>query len=166
MTAGVPEQDDAQRLESEIERTREQLSETVDQLAAKVDVKSRARAMVAGLTGRVKGITGQAQDRAGGVRSQVAGIAAKTRQNAVSAGQAGTGQLQRRVAPMWEAAPEPARRAVTKGVSAAQRRRGPLLVAAGVLLVGYLAVRQWRSDGQDPAPARGRAGRGRIHARG
>jgi small-conductance mechanosensitive channel len=157
MTAGEPlgepagahaPPDDAEQLRQEIERTREQLGETVEQLAAKVDVKSRAQAKAAELTGRVKTTAARARQqtasRAGSVRSQLAGTAATARQRAISAGTAGKDQLQRRAAPVREATPEPVRRAVAKGASAARERRVPLAVAAAVVIVGYLAVRQWR----------------------
>jgi hypothetical protein len=124
----------------------------VEQLAAKADVKSRARAKVAGLSGRVKRTTGQARQRAaaraGSMRSQLASQTATTRQKAVSAGGTGKNQLQTRAAavgaPVWKATPEQVRRAVTRGASTARQHRRPLAAAAGALILGYLAIRQWR----------------------
>ena len=122
----------------------------MEQLAAKADVKSRARAKVAGLSGRVKSTTGQARKqaaaRAGSIRSQFASQTAATRQKAVSAGGTGKNQLQTRAAaagaPVWEATPEQVRRAVARGASTARQHRLPLAVAAGALILGYLAIRQ------------------------
>jgi ABC-type transporter Mla subunit MlaD len=143
--------DDVQQLEQEIERTREQLGETVEQLAAKADVKSRARAKAAEVSERVKSKTSQAQNEAAAgaenVRSQFAAKTAAARQKAMSAGGAGKDQLQGRAAavvtPVWEAAPEPLRRSVARGASAARQHRVPLAVAAGVVIAGYLAIRWW-----------------------
>ncbi len=144
--------DDAGQLEQEIERTREHLGETVQELAARMDLKSVARAKAAEVTGRVKSTTVQVREngaaRAESVRSQVVGQFATARQKAISAGATGKDQLRGQVAavgaPVWEATPEPVRRAVTKGASTARERWMPLTVAAGVLIVGYLALRQWR----------------------
>ena len=142
--------DDVEELKQQIEQHRDQLGETVEQLAAKADVKSRARAKVAGLSGRVKSTTGQARKqaaaRAGSIRSQVASQTAATRQKAASAGGTGKNQLQTRAAaaaaPVWEATPEHLRRAVVRGASTARQHRLPLAVAAGALILGYLAIRQ------------------------
>jgi hypothetical protein len=144
--------DDRERLEEEIERTREQLGETVHELVARVDVKSRARAKAAELTGAVRSTTAQARQnaaaRAGSVRGQVADKTAGARRKAMSTRGAGREQLRNRVAavgaPVWEATPDQVRQAVTKGASGARERWRPLAVAAGVLIVGYLALRQWR----------------------
>lgn len=148
--AGPP--DDVQELQQEIEETRAQLGETVEQLAAKTDVKARARGKAAELTGRVKGTTSQARTqaaaRAGSVRDQLASKAGGTGQRAMSLGTAAKEQLSGRAAaagtPAWEATPEPVRQAVAKGASSARQRRAPLAVAAGVLVVSYLAIRWWR----------------------
>ncbi len=144
--------DDMEELKQQIEQHRDQLGETVDQLAAKADVKSRARAKLAALSGRVKSTTGQARElaaaRAGSMRSQFASQTAATRQKAVSAGGTGKNQLQTRAAavgaPAWEATPEQVRRVVARGASTARQHRLPLAVAAGALILGYLAIRQWR----------------------
>jgi hypothetical protein len=128
---------DEQELREEIGRTREQLGETIDQLVAKTDLKGRARAKAADLAGRVKASTAR-------LRSQVAGKTVMARQNATAAGGTAKAQLQARAAPVWEAAPEPVRRTMVKGASAAQRRRVPLMAAAATLAAGYLMVRWWR----------------------
>lgn len=148
--AGPP--DDLRRLEAEIERTREQLGATVQELAARADVKTRARAKVAEVTGRAKSTTVQARTnaaaRAGSVRGQVTGTTAAARQKAISAGGAGRDQLRSRAVavggPVWKATPEQVRSAVTKGANGARERWVPLTVAAGVLVVGYVALTQWR----------------------
>jgi hypothetical protein len=138
--------DDPQQLEAEIERTREQLGETVQELAGRADVKSRARA-------RAAQARSNAAARAGNVRSQVASKTAAARQKAMSNGADRRDQLRNRAAavgaPVWEATPEQVRRTVTKGANSARERWVPLAVTAGVLIVGYLAVRQWnrRSPG-------------------
>lgn len=145
--------DDLRQLEAEIERTREQLGATVQELAARADVKTRARAKAAEFTGRVKSTTVQARTnaaaRAGSVRSQVTGTSAAARQRAMSAGGAGRDQLRSRAvavgAPVWKATPEQVRSTVTKGANGARERWVPLTVAAGVLVVGYVALRQWRT---------------------
>jgi Protein of unknown function (DUF3618) len=137
---------DERQLREEIEQTRERLGETVEQLAAKADVKGRARAKVAGLTGRVKGSTARVRAKAGergaGVRGQVAGKSLMARQKAAAAGGTAKAQLQARAVPVWEAAPEPVRRTVVKGASAAKQRRVPLMAAAATLAAGYLVL--WR----------------------
>lgn len=161
MTAGEPPAepaaaqgppDDPELLMQQIEQTREQLGETVDQLAAKVDVKSRARDKVAQLTGRAKSSTAQAREqaatRAANARGQLAGTTGAARDKALSAGQAAKGQLQSRAATaaasVRQATPEPVRQAVVKGTGAARQRPVPLAVAAAVLIVGLIALRQWR----------------------
>lgn len=127
---------DRHQLEAEIERTREQLGETVQELVARVDVKSRARAKAAELTGKARRVRGLLGDRT-----------AAARQKAMSSGGSGKDQLRNRAAavgaPVWEATPEQVRRAVTKGASGARERWVPLAVAAGVLIVGYVAIRHW-----------------------
>jgi hypothetical protein len=143
--------DNQKQLEAEIERTREQLGETVQELVARVDVKSRARAKAAELTGAMKSTTLQARQnaaaRAGSVRGQVADKTASARQKAMSASGTGKDQFRSRVAavggPVWEATPDQVRQAVTKGANGARERWMPIAVAAGVLIVGYLAIRRW-----------------------
>jgi hypothetical protein len=145
--------DDPQQLEAEIERTRQQLSETMQELAARVDVKSRARAKAAEVSGRMKTTTAQARTnataRAGSVRSQVASKTVAARQKVVSAGASQKDQLRNQAAkagtPVWEATPEPVRRAVMKGANSARERWVPIALGAVVLAAGYLAVRQWRT---------------------
>lgn len=149
--------DDRKQLEAEIERTREQLGETVQELVARVDVKSRARAKAAELTGAMRSRTLQARQnaaaRAASVRGQVAGKTASARQKAMSAGGTGKDQFRSRVAavggPAWEATPGQVRQAVTKGANGARERWVPIAVAAGVLIVGYLAIRRW--NGRSPS---------------
>lgn len=144
--------DDEEELKQQIEQHRDQLGETVEQLAAEADVKSRARAKAAALSGQVKSTTGQARKqaaaRAGRIRSQFASQTAATRQKAISAGGTGKNQLQTRTgavgAPVWEATPEQVRRAVARGASTARQHRLPLALTAGALILGYLAIRQWR----------------------
>jgi hypothetical protein len=165
--------DDLRQLEAEIERTREQLGATVQELAARADVKTRARAKAAEVTGRVKSTTDQARTnaaaRAGRVRSQITGTTAAARQKAISAGRAGRDQVRSRAAavgaPVWEATPEQVRSAVTKGATGARERWVPLTVAAGVLVVGYVAVRQWRRRAACLPSVPGRARRGRTRTR-
>jgi hypothetical protein len=48
-------------------------------------------------------------------------------------------------APVWGAAPEPVRQAVTKGASSAKERRVPIAVAIVAGIVMVLVVRRWRS---------------------
>ena len=152
--AEVAAPDDVEELKQQIQQHRDQLGETVEQLAAKTDVKSRARAKAAALSGRVKSTTGQARkqaaDRAGSMRSQFASQTAATRQKAISVSGTGKNQLQTRAAavgaPVWEATPEQVQRAVARGASTARQHRRPLAVAAGALILGYLAIRQWRKQ--------------------
>jgi Protein of unknown function (DUF3618) len=98
---------ETEQLREEIAQTREQLGETVEQLAAKADVTSRAKDKASELSGRLKG------------------KAAAARRQAVSAGRAGSGQLQARAAavgtPVREATPEPVRRAAAKATGAARQ---------------------------------------------
>jgi hypothetical protein len=142
---------DPKQLEAEIERTREQLCETMQELAARVDVKSRTRAKAAEVSGRMKSSTARARrnatDRAGNLRSQVASKTVAARQKVASAGAGQRDQLRNQAAkvgaPVWEATPEQVRRAVTKGANGARERWVPIALAAGVLIAGCLAVRQW-----------------------
>ena len=136
------------QLRQEIERTREQLGKTVEQLAAKADVKSRGQAKAAEVFGRVKATAGRAQQEAAAqaekVPSQLADKTAAARQKAASVGGAGKGRVAAVGKPVWEATPEPLRRAAAKGASGARERRVPLAVAAGLLIGGYLVIRWWR----------------------
>jgi hypothetical protein len=153
--------DDVRQLQLQIERTREQLGETVQELLARVDVKARARAMATEVSGKCKSTMVQARNqaaiRAGGVRDQVAGNTVAARQKAASAGRAGKDQVRGRIVaagtPAWEAMPEQVRRTVTKGASGARERWMPLAVAAGVVIIGYLAIRQWKVRPSSPDPA-------------
>jgi Protein of unknown function (DUF3618) len=152
LTGRIAAPDDVGQLEQEIERTREHLGEMVQELAARMDPKSLARTKAAEVTGSVKSTTIQVREnaaaRAESVRSQVLSQFATARQKAISASATGTDQLRGHVAavgaPVWKAAPEPVRRAVTKGASTAREQWMPLAVTAGVLIVGYLAFRRWR----------------------
>ena len=156
----APPPDDPEQLEAEIARTREQLGETVQELVARADVKSLARTKVAELTERVRNTTVRARQnaaaRAANARSQVTDKTAAAQQKAISAGGARKDQLRNRAAavgaPVWQATPEPVRRAVTKGASGARERWVPLAVAAGVLVDGFVALSQWRrwSSGAEP----------------
>jgi hypothetical protein len=142
---GAPSKDD-QALQQEIEQTREALGETVEQLVAKTDVKGRARARAARLTRQVKGKTAQVHAKAGAadVRSQIEGKTVMARQKAAAASGMAKTQLRERAAPVWQAAPEPARRAAVTAASMAKQRRVPLMAAAAALIAGYLALRWWR----------------------
>lgn len=148
-SAGTRSADDTDVLKQEIERTREQLGETVEQLAAKTDVKTRARAKAAELAGRVKSssaqVRAQAVAQAGTVRGQFAAKTGVTRHKAVAVGAASKTQLQARAVPVWQATPEPLRRAVTKGAGTAKQRRMPLAAAAVTLIAGYLTLRWWKN---------------------
>jgi Protein of unknown function (DUF3618) len=143
---------DPQQLKEEIERTREQLGETVEQLAAKADLKGRSRTKAAQLAGRAKSTTlrarGQAAAGVASMRVRLAGTAAVGRHRAVSAGRAGTGQLQCRAAavaaPVRQATPEPVRRAAARGTTAARQRPVPLAVAGAAVVLVYMVARQWR----------------------
>jgi hypothetical protein len=74
----------------------------------------------------------------------VAGTAAVARQKAASVSGAGKSQLQAKVAPVWDTAPELVRRTVAKGASTVRQRRVPLATALAGLIVCYLAVQRWR----------------------
>ena len=94
------------------------------------------------MTQKVRGKASQTQAQAaasaGNARSQIADKTAAARQQVMPAVSAGKDQLQGRAAavatPVWEATPEPVRRAVAKGASTARQRRGPLAVAASALV--------------------------------
>lgn len=151
-TGSVTPPDAIQALRQEIEETREQLGDTVQQLAAKTDVQARARGKAAELTRKVRGKASETQAQAAAsarnARCQVADRTEAARQQVMPVVSAGKDQLQARAAavgtPVWDATPEPVRRAVAKGASTIRQRRGPLAVAASALVAGYLAVRWWR----------------------
>jgi Protein of unknown function (DUF3618) len=162
--------DEVARLQEEIEQTRERLGETVGQLAARADVKGMAASKASEVSERMKSkadqMRQQAVSTAGNVRDQLAGkadlarqqaattadsvrgqLADKTttvRQKAQSAGQSGKDQIVAAAAPVWEAAPEPVRQAVTKGASSAKERRVPIAVAIGAIIVLLVVLRRWR----------------------
>ncbi len=144
--------DDIQELRQEIEQTRNELGDTVQQLAAKTDVGARARGKAVEMTqkvrGKASGTQAQAAASAGNARSQIADKTAAARQQVLPVVSAGQDQLQARAAavakPVWEATPEPVRRAVIKGAGTAWERRGPLAAAASALVAVYLVVRRWR----------------------
>lgn len=69
-----------------------------------------------------------------------ADVKARTRAKAADL----AGQVKGKTAPAWEAAPEPLRRTLSKGASAANQRRVPLAAAAASLVAAYLAFRWWR----------------------
>jgi Protein of unknown function (DUF3618) len=114
--AELPAGGEEQELRQEIEDTRQQLGETVEALAAKADVKARAGAGAAVLAGRVKAA-------APGVGAAVAARAASAR----------------------EAAPRHLQQAVARSAGTARQQPAPLAAAAAALVLGYLAVRLWRS---------------------
>jgi hypothetical protein len=144
--------DDIQELRQEIAQTREDLGETVEQLAAKTDVKARAQHQAAKVAGKVKATAGharaQAAASAGNARDQLAAKTGDTGEMALSAGTAAkerlSGWLVKTARPAWEATREPVRQAAGSASGTARRRRTPLLVAAGMLVAGYLAIRRWR----------------------
>ncbi len=98
-------------------------------------MKARAKGKAADLAAQVKGQAGQAKAqaavRAGTVRDQLASNAADARQRAVDLGAAAKEQVSARAAPVWEAAPEPARQAAAKGAGRAREHRVPLAVGCG-----------------------------------
>ncbi len=126
---------DTRQLQAEIERTREQLGETVQELVTRADMKGRARAKAAELRGTVRSTTAQ-------VRRNAAARAGNARGRATAVG-----------APVWQATPDPVRQAVTKGAGRARERWMPLALAAGVLILGYLALRQCRRPSPDGGAA-------------
>ena len=147
-----PVADDVDELQHDIERTREHLGQTVGHLAAKADVKAMARGKATELSERVKGKTGQlrgqAVARAEGARSQFAGKTAVARHRAQSAGEGRIAQVREQVVaigtPVWEATPEQVRNVVAKGAADARRRRAPLAIGVGMLVLGLLIIRRWR----------------------
>jgi hypothetical protein len=140
--------DDVQELQQEIEQTREQLGDTVERLVAKTDVKARAQGKAAELADRVKGQASQARTQAaartGSVRDQLTSNTAAAGQRAVYLGAAAKDQVAAAGESVWDATPERARQAVAKGAGTARQHRVPLAVAAGALIVGFLAIRWWR----------------------
>jgi len=140
--------DDAEQLKEQIEQTRERLGDTVNQLAAKADVKARAQAKTADLTQRAKDKATQLGQQANDTGRQLADKTVAASHQALSAGEAGKDQVQARVSaagkPVWEATPEPVRRATTTGTTFAARYRVQLAVAAGALIVGYVIIRRVR----------------------
>lgn len=117
---------DVQQVRQETGQTREQAGGTVGRLAATADVTARPRDKAAGLAGRVKS------------------TARRARQQAAARTESVRGQVAAAGAPVWEAAPEEIRRAVTKGAGNAMERRVPLAVAAAAFGFVWLAVRRWR----------------------
>jgi hypothetical protein len=142
--------DNARQLELEIERTREQLGETVQELLARVDVKGRALAKASEVSEKCKSSVVQARNhaatRAAGVRSQVAGNTSAARQKAASGGKASRDRVTAAGRPAWEAMPEQVRQSLTKGATGARQHWRPLAVAAGVVIIGYLAFRHGRCE--------------------
>jgi cobalamin biosynthesis Mg chelatase CobN len=162
--------DEVMRLQQEIEQTREHLGETVGQLAAKADVRNMAASKASEVSERMKSkadqMRQQAASTAGNVRGQLAGKAGQARQQAAttadsvrgqladktttvrqkaqSAGQSGKDQIVAAAAPVWDAAPDPVRQAVTKGASSAKERRVPIAVAIGAIIVLLVVLRRWR----------------------
>ncbi len=150
--AGAGPSDDIAELRQEIDQTRERLGDTVEQLAAKADVKAQANARAAKLAGEVKDKAGEVKDKIARARAQAAARARSARdQLATRAGGTGAaansagdlaGQQVARVtaacAGLWQAAPEPARQAVSKAATSARQRRAQIAAAAGVLVLGGL----------------------------
>jgi cell division septum initiation protein DivIVA len=129
--------DDPQQLTQEIHETREQLGETVEALAGKADATALAEDKTSQLSGRLRSGASQASQqaaaKAGLLRSQLAGRMSGPLQNAQSA--AGTARDQvRKITP--DQLPEAAR----KTAAAAWRRRAPLAVTVGVIVLACLAV--------------------------
>jgi CHASE3 domain sensor protein len=112
--AGTPP-DDPQELKQEIERTREQLGETVEALAAKADVKAQARAKAGHVTGRLKSRGAQAR--------QQAAVAAQR---------------------LSKVTPDSVQRAAAKAAVADRGRRVQLVMAAGAVVLAWLAIARWR----------------------
>jgi cell division septum initiation protein DivIVA len=103
--------DDPQQLTQEIHETREQLGETVEALAGKADATALAEDKTSQLAGRMSGPLQNAQSAAGTARDQV-----------------------RKITP--DQLPDAAR----KTAAAAWRRRAPLAVTVGVIVLACLAV--------------------------
>ena len=117
--------DDAEQLKEQIEATRDRLGETVERLAAKADVKAQAQATVTNLTQRAKDRTSQ------------------VRQQAAAAGGSGRARVSAAAAPLWDAAPDPVKQAVSTGTEGARQYRRQLAIAAGVLVAGVVVLRWW-----------------------
>ncbi len=140
--------DDAQAQAREIERTREELGQTVAALAAKADVKARARDKVAELSGRLPKsaqVKEQITARAGTVGDQLAGKTAEAKQTVLAGAgpvrQQVTSQAAKAGAGVWQATPEPVRRAAKRAAATGQQHRVALAVAAGAaLLTGGLIL--------------------------
>jgi ElaB/YqjD/DUF883 family membrane-anchored ribosome-binding protein len=103
--------DDPQQLTQEIHETREQLGETVEALAGKADATALAEDKTSQLAGRMSGPLQNAQSAAGTARDQV-----------------------RKITP--DQLPDADR----KTAAAAWRRRAPLAVTVGVIVLACLAV--------------------------
>jgi len=139
-------------LQQEIERTREHLGDTVQQLAAKAHVKVMARDKATELSERVKGTTEQVRiqtaARAHDVRSQLSGKTAAARHRAQSVSHERITQVREQIAavatPARDATPAQVREAVAKGVVGARRRRVPLAIAAGVLVLSLIIIKRRR----------------------
>ena len=107
------------------------------------------------MTARAGLLCGSGRDREGPpaeavpqAPEQAVGSAAGARQKAVDLATAAREQTSAgaaAAAPVWDATPEPARRAAAKGAGAA-RHRVLLAVATGVLIVGFLVIRWWRKQ--------------------
>jgi methyl-accepting chemotaxis protein len=140
--------DEVAQLQQEIEQTREQLGETVGQLAAKADVKSMAASKASEVSERMKSkaeqVRQQAASTADTVRGQLADKTTTVRQKAQTVGQSGKDQIVAAGGPVWDAAPEPVRQAVTKGASNAKERRVPIAIVIGAVIVLVLVLRRWR----------------------
>lgn len=140
--------DDAEDLQQEIDQTRQQLADTVDQLTAKADVKARAQKTATELADRAKSTARQAAHGASAVRDQVTDKAAEIGQKAKSAGTRAADQLPKQVAaaaaPLRNAVPEPAERAVARTAGAVRRWPVPAAVAIGVFIAGVIVARRWR----------------------
>jgi hypothetical protein len=141
-------------LQQEIEQAREQLGEMVEQLVARADAQLRVKDTAVSLADQVKDqasqVKTQAAAHAGTVRDQLASNAASVRQKAADLGAAAREQAAAGVAaPVWESTPEPARQAIAKGAGAARQQRVPLVVAAGLLIAAFLAIRWWRKPGHE-----------------
>jgi Protein of unknown function (DUF3618) len=150
--AAAARPDDPQALSQEIERTREQLGQTVAALAAKADVKVRAREKAGQVAGRLKTTAArrrqQAAARTGELQRQLAGTTAGPRQKAASMGEAATGQVRQQAAAAAQKlsalTPQPARHATAKAAAAVRQRRVLVMMAAGAVVLAWLAVGRGR----------------------
>jgi ElaB/YqjD/DUF883 family membrane-anchored ribosome-binding protein len=82
---------------------------------------------------KASGLADLAKEKAGQVRTQAAARAGEVREQVSSA-----------AAPVWDAAPEQVRGAVTKGAASARDQGVPLAIAVGVILI-FLLIRRLRS---------------------